>query len=211
LWHTPEGIGVLKSSGITDAAGLKGKTVAAGAGTSDLATFPAFLAASDVAQGMVKVQQVTPGSSNSLMYAKQVDASVNYVQTFAQPPAPVAFLPYYKAGLNGYGTVIITNRSWLSSHADDVRAFLRATGQGLSYTLSPSDTAASYVAAAANRPADYYAAELPLLKPYWTLPAGTTFGRMDASTWSDMIQRLEKYAHMPSINPSTVFTNDYIG
>jgi NitT/TauT family transport system substrate-binding protein len=211
LRHTPEGIGVLKNSGITDAAGLEGKTVAAGSGTSDLATLPAFLAASGVPQGKVNVQQATPGSTNSLLYAKKVDGSVNYVQTFAESPAPVTFLPYYQAGLNGYGTVIIANRSWLSGHAAAMKAFLRASGQGLAYTLSQGSTATSYVAAAANRPANYYAAELPLLKPYWTLPAGTAFGTMDTSTWSDMIQLFEKYAHMPSIDASTVFTNDYVG
>lgn len=206
LRHDAQGVGVLQSSGISQAEDLSGKTLADSFGTSAGVALPAFFEGAGLDSSEVKLETVNPGAGNNLMYAGKVDGSLNYVQTFVNPPEPVNFIPFYKDGIDSYGTVIIANTDWLADNSDAMEKFIAASGEGLKAAMADPQEAGGYVGDAAERPADFYVAEIEALHDYWAVPEDKTFGEMEDANWTALGDALE----IPGSELTSLYTNDYV-
>lgn len=203
LRHSSESIGVASSFGANDPSGLAGATMAdsSGSGSSGEQKLQHFLQSNGIS-GKVKIKEVAPGAGNGLMYAGKVDASYNYAQTFVDAPIGLNILPFYKYGLDFYGTSILANTTWLKSHAELAKEFMAATADGFKFVLENPSEAGKYVGEAAQRDAKYFTDELAILKDYWSLPLNTAFGAMDEEGWQKIVTFLN--ANQPSLQiPST--------
>lgn len=150
-------------------------------------------------------------------YAKgQGDAigeAVNFAPIF-QKTRPSRAMPWANVGYKMPGFSFVVSNSTLSSNADVVARFLKATYKSLAAALKdPTAAAAAYAKSQPTLAQDLVEPEWKLLIPYFCsdaqISAKVPLGYQEASDWSAGIKILQQTGGIPaSVQPDSVYTND---
>lgn len=185
LQNTPASTVTRKDANITDPKQLVGKTMGLNAGSSQTKLLPAFFAKNGI-DGK-KVRQVTIDKSAIIatMLAGKIDASNQFAQTSAKILDQVNIIPWYKYGIDSYGSTLIANKKYLAENPEAARAFVQATMKGLKYTVSNAQGTADILASASQGDVTFFKSELEILRPFMTNAnvEAAGYGTMEESRW----------------------------
>lgn len=197
-------------TGIKTPADLKGKTLAAGAGSVSQLLFPAYAKLAGIDPATVKIQGAQPTALNGLMAQRKVDGlstfllSKKALETASKKE--VVVLPYSTYLGDLYGNAIITKPSLISSNPDLVKRFTTAALKGLQYSIDHPDEAAAILNKAEPTSAVPAAiGEIQAMKPYVSPPGGAPIGSLDQNRVAKSIAILQAAGLMPAgLTPTDV-------
>lgn len=210
---------VMKRTGITRPAELKGKTIATTAGgTSDL-LLPAFLKSTGLAPGDVTVVPLDAALKVSALLQGKIDAMNGPVWTasdFAPAGGANTFL-YADYGVRVVGYGIVTGSETLRNAPDLVRRFIAVTLRAWSYSLThPEEALAALEKASAEnaKPEVRIRNRLDLPQAFELVrPAvpGEPFGTQSEAAWEQTQRLLFEYRAIKDTLPvGAYFTNRFI-
>lgn len=132
LQTTPASVEFFADSGISEPQDLVGITIGGTAGDAMSQTFPAFLAANDLSESDVTVQNVDPAGKIAALVEGRVDAIMGFFHDQAPTIAnlsgkEVDVLRFSEWGVNFLGTGLVTNESFLEANPDVVEGMVAAT------------------------------------------------------------------------------------
>ncbi|MBO9520660.1 MAG: ABC transporter substrate-binding protein [Nocardioidaceae bacterium] len=206
LDHSPSVTATQKSSGITDIAGLKGKSLGDSPAGGMWQRTPALLGANGLTVADIKRVPINQGV-NSALLAGKVDAVNNYAETFAGSADKLNLIPWFEQGVDPVGDVLIVNKDWAKKNPDAVRAFVKATMTGLQKSIADPATAAEVLAKAAqSTDPGYFSDGIELLEPFWTTSGTTTSER-----WAATQELNVKYlGQTKTLTEDQIFTAEYL-
>lgn len=134
--NTPAAVLALKKSGIRTPADLNGKKLGAPVFDAGRKAWPIFAKANNI--GNVSWTAMDPPLRETMLVRGDVDAITGFsftsllnIEARGAKPDEIVVLPYPQYGVKLYGNVIIASESFLRSHPEAVRAFLRAFTKGV--------------------------------------------------------------------------------
>jgi NitT/TauT family transport system substrate-binding protein len=204
-------------SGITQPTDLKGKTVATAAGSVSEQLFPAYAKLAGLDPKSVTMKGVQSTALNGLMKAGSVDALSTFLlsQTALKnlTGQPVTVMPYSQYLSDLFGNAIITTPDTIATKKDLVQRFVKATMQGLQYTVDHPDEAAQILNKAVPTSAVPAAVgEINAMKPYVTPANGAPIGHIDQARLERGITILQGAGLMPAgLTPDKVADFSFIG
>jgi NitT/TauT family transport system substrate-binding protein len=203
--------------GITQPADLKGKTVATATGSVSEQLFPAYAKLAHLDPSTVKIKGVQSTALNGLMKAGSVDALSTFLlsQTALKnlTGKPVTVMPYSQYLSDLFGNAIITTPETIATKKDLVQRFVKASMQGMQYSVDHPDEAAQILNKAvptALVPAAV--GEINAMKPYVTPANGAPIGHIDQARLERGITILQGAGLMPAgLTPDKVADFSFIG
>jgi NitT/TauT family transport system substrate-binding protein len=204
-------------TGITRPTDLKGKTVATAAGSVSEQLFPAYAKLAGLDPKTVTMKGVQTTALNGLMKQKQVDALSTFLlsQTALKniTGKQVVVLPYSQYLSDLFGNAIITSPNEIATKKDLVTRFVKATMQGLQYTVDHPDEAAQILNKAEPTSAIPAAVgEINAMKPYVTPANGAPIGHIDQARLEKGITILQGAGLIPAgLTPDKVADFSFIG
>jgi NitT/TauT family transport system substrate-binding protein len=213
----PVALIVPASSSIHTAADLRGHTIGIPGlyGTSYIA-LKAFLQSAGLSQSSVNIEAIGYTQPAALLGHK-VDAVIDYVNDgvslYAKSNFPVRTLalqqPIVSNGIGVRNTV-------LQSRGSDIRALIKATLQGVAYTITHPARAvqlsAPFVPGLSDPTASADAlAILQATIPFWERSDGKPLGYTSPTLWQEMYAFLRSGGQVTkSVDVATVYTNAYL-
>jgi NitT/TauT family transport system substrate-binding protein len=203
--------------GITQPTDLKGKTVATAKGSVSQVLFPAYAKLAGLDPSTVKINPVASTALNGLMKAGSVDALSTFLlsQTALKTVTgkDVVVMPYSKYLSDLFGNAIITTPDTIATKKDLVQRFVKATMQGLQYTVDHPDEAAQILNKAVPTSAVPAATgEINAMKPYVTPANGAPIGHIDQARLERGITILQGAGLMPAgLTPDKVADFSFVG
>jgi NitT/TauT family transport system substrate-binding protein len=214
LLHSAQATETLKSENVTGPKGLIGKNVGITPAGAERDEITALLKLNGVDPSQVHFVSISANNGKANLLAGSVDAVNFFPPIFADVQDKVAFMPWYKYGLDVYGTTIIANTKFLADNPDAVTGLVHSIMEGLKYTLGHPAQAAQVVATAAKGDPKFFLAELGVYKPYWYDPANQKqgLGYMTDAGWNKTQSIATKYLGLSKAVPLTqIYTNKYLG
>jgi len=224
----PIGVLSLKSSGISKPSDLIGKTVGTPLGSLSAQIFNAFLNKTGL-QGQVNVQYISFPQLAPALFAKKVDAIVQYVANVAglsvqaeQIGEQMSFFRLADYGMPPLGFGILVQKSLIDNDPDVVQAIVNATMTGVRFcVLHTPSCVADLIRAFPNFNYDVSLADTLAHWNYtWGPPFNDTrkvqsltplqLGWQDPGTVAQVVQLAEQIYHVSGIDPNTVFTNQFV-
>ena len=142
----------LKKSGIQSPKDLRGKTIAAPAGTSMRLLFPIFASVNGFDADSVKWLTATPAVKDSLLFRGQADAvtgfpstSVLFLESQGIARSDLVVLSYANYGLDLFGSGLVASETFVAKHPDVLKAFTRAVINGMRDGLANPEAAVASV------------------------------------------------------------------
>lgn len=138
----PYAIVARKSRGIASMADIEGKTI--GVADGDLASklWPAVARHNNIKPGRVKLEKISAAVREPMLSAGQVDAVTGFsflsainLRDRGVPANDLAVLRFSEFGSEVYGHALIVNPKFAADHPDAVKAFVRATIEGIRLTI----------------------------------------------------------------------------
>lgn len=214
LLHSAQATETLRSSGITTVKGLEGKNVGITPSGAERDLITALLKLNGVNPDNVNFVSIQAQSGKANLLSGQVDAVNFFPAIFADVIKQVNFIPWYKYGLDVYGTTIIANTKFIRDNPDAVTGFVHSAMRGLKYTFKRPNQAAQIVAKAAKGDVAFFRTELGIYRPYWYDPAlqKRGLGYMTPARWAKTQAIAVKYLNLPKAVPlNKLYTNKYLG
>jgi NitT/TauT family transport system substrate-binding protein len=201
---------------ITRPTDLKGKTVATASGSVSEQLFPAYAKLAGLDPKSVTMKGVQSTALNGLMKTKQVDALSTFLlsQTALKTITgkDVVVMPYSQYLSDLFGNAIITSPDTIATKKDLVQRFVKATMQGLQYTVDHPDEAAQILNKAVPTSAVPAAVgEINAMKPYVTPANGAPIGHIDQARLERGITILQGAGLMPAgLTPDKVADFNFV-
>lgn len=199
---------------------LVGKIVAYAPSESSGIALNALLAKTGVDGKKISVVNPATGAKNALFLQKRVDAipgnvNVQPAQLEAQG-GKVVYFKFSEFGLSMMAQGITANKAFLEKNPDVVRAFVKASLQGLEDTRK--DPKAAVDALVKINPQQKRDEALLLKQVLVSLEGletentkGKPLGYMDARDWQGMQDTLAQFGGLKKPSPvATIFSNDYL-
>lgn len=216
--RSPYAIIMRADSGVTDARGLQGKTIAATTGEAGLAIFPAILRANKLPPDAVRFLRVDGNAKLVATLENRVAGMLGGLENQAlllpQRGLPVTTLPYADLGVNTVGLAIVAGRDTVARNPDLVRRFARATRAA--FEAAEADPAASIAAVMKLKPdldRDLSLAQLRAGLGLLRSPRGAQqpVGWMAAEDWAETLVLMKEYQELQTDLPATAFwSNDLL-
>jgi NitT/TauT family transport system substrate-binding protein len=213
--RSPYAVIVRADSGITDAKGLAGKTLAATTGEAGLVIFPAILKHNGMPEDAVHFLRVD-GAAKLVAILENRAAGIlggleNQALILPQRGLKVTVLPYADMGVNTMGLAILASRDTIAKNPDLVRRFNIATR--MAFEAAISDPEAAIEAGIKAKPDMDRALSLAQLKAGLTLlksPRGADkpIGWMASEDWSETVTLMKDYQDLHTDLPATAFWTD---
>ena len=213
--RSPYAVIVRADSGITDAKGLAGKTLAATTGEAGLVIFPAILKRNGMPDDAVRFLRVD-GAAKLVAILENRAVGIlggleNQALILPQRGLKVMVLPYADMGVNTMGLAILASRDTIARNPDLVRRFNLATRMAFEAALQ--DPAAAIDAGMKAKPDMDRELSLAQLKAGLTLlksPRGADkpIGWMAADDWSETVTLMKDYQDLHTDLPPTAFWTD---
>jgi NitT/TauT family transport system substrate-binding protein len=210
--RSPYAVIVRADSGITDARGLAGKTIAATTGEAGLAIFPAILKHNDMPEDAVRFLHVD-GAAKLVAILENRAVGIlggleNQALILRQRGLKVTVLPYSAMGVDTIGLMILASHDTIANKPDMVRRFILATR--MPFQAAEKDPEAAIDAGMKAKPDMDRALALEQLKAGLTLlksPHGMDqpIGWMAAQDWADTEQLMKSYQDLHTDLPPTAF------
>jgi NitT/TauT family transport system substrate-binding protein len=213
----PVALIVPTSSSIHTAADLRGRTIGIPGlyGTSYIA-LKAFLQSAGLSQSDVNIEAIGYTQPAALLGHK-VDAVIDYVNDgvslYAKSNFPVRALPLQQPIVsNGIGV----RNAVLQSRGSDIRALIKATLQGVEYTIAHPARAVQLSEAFVPGLNDPTAAAdalttLQATIPFWERSDGKPLGYTSPSLWQEMYAFLQSGGQLTkSVDLAAVYSNAYL-
>jgi NitT/TauT family transport system substrate-binding protein len=203
--------------GITQPTDLKGKTVATASGSVSEQLFPAYAKLAHLDPSTVTIKGVQSTALNGLMKAGSVDALSTFLlsQTALKnlTGKEVTVMPYSQYLSDLFGNAIITTPETIATKKDLVQRFVKASMQGLQYTVDHPDEAAQILNKAVPTSAVPAAiGEINAMKPYVTPANGAPIGHIDQARLERGITILQGAGLMPAgLTPDKVADFSFVG
>jgi NitT/TauT family transport system substrate-binding protein len=201
LQKGPASVEFLSDKNIKSVKDLKGKTVGGTPGDAMYATFPALLAANDMAPSDVTVVNMDAANKIAQLAAGQVDAIMGFFHDQAptiesKTGKEVDHLLFADSGLNMLGTGIVVSDETLSGKKDLVGKFVRATQKSWAEAVKhPEDAAKAMADAAENEPPlEVLVKQLKLATPLLELDSAGAPGVNTDEQWTDTVDIMAKNA-----------------
>jgi NitT/TauT family transport system substrate-binding protein len=142
----------LKKSGIASPKDLRGKTIAAPAGTSVRLLFPIFASVNGFDGDSVKWLTAAPAVKDTLLFRGQADAvtgfpstSILFLESQGIARNDLVVLSYASYGLDLFGSGLVASETFLAKHPDVLKAFTRALIKGMRDSLANPEAAVASV------------------------------------------------------------------
>jgi NitT/TauT family transport system substrate-binding protein len=214
LIHSAQATETLKSSNITDVKGLAGKDIGITPAGAERDLITALLQMNGMSPDDVHFVAIQAQSGKANLLSGKVDAVNFFPAIFADIQPQINVIPWFKYGLDIYGTTIIANTDFLEENPDAVTAFVHSSMEGLQYTLQNPDEAAAIVAKAAKGKPAFFRSELEIYEPYWSDPPlqQEGLGHMTDERWTDTQKVAMQYLGQKKEIPlDQLYTNDFLG
>lgn len=135
IWKSGQfGIQFLESSGISEPADLKGKTIAVAPGTAMVPLVPVFLAANGMSEDDVEIVSATQNAALGLLAKGDIDAIAetpeNTVVPLAAQGLDVGNMYFYNHGVPLVSLSLVAREDKIEENADMYRRFIAATLRG---------------------------------------------------------------------------------
>jgi len=213
---TPSAVEFFSAKEIHKPSDLKGKSIAVTPGDAVFQTFPALLAANNVAPDEVNMVNVDPSGKLSVLMAGKVDAITGFFNDQAptierRSGKKVSVLKYAENGVPFLGDGLLASNDTITSDPALVRAFVQAAIK--SWEAAKNDPAgaiqAMLKAAEKTPPADVLSRQLKLTLQLMNTPAtaGGRPGVDSESDWKQTIQILARYAGLKRAGPPADYWN----
>jgi NitT/TauT family transport system substrate-binding protein len=219
--RSPSIIISLKSSGITSAKDLTGKSIGGTSGEAPLQLLPAYLQANGVDPDSVKIVNIDPAAKIAALLQKRVDAIVAYSSSDlpvaeGQAPGQLSVQHYADAGVVTMSNGIITSTKEIEEHPDVVQGFVKAVQQGFQFCQQNPDEAVKLLTDRFPQTVDAGQAKIALNEVLKNLHTKRTadkpVGYMDPADWQDTLSTLQKYTGLTGVqSPDTYYTNQFVG
>jgi NitT/TauT family transport system substrate-binding protein len=224
----PIGVLSLKSSGISKPSDLIGKTVGTPLGSLSAQMFDAFLNRTGL-QGKINVQYIAFPQLAPALFAKKIDAIVQYVANVAgltvqaeKIGEQMSFFRLADYGMPPVGFGILVQKNLIDNHPDVVKAIVNATMTGIRFCIL--DTPRCVADLIRAYPNFNYDIALADTLAHWNYTWGPPFddtlkvqsltplqlGWQDPGTVAQVVQLAEQIYHVSGIDPNTVFTNQFV-
>ena len=212
---SPYAVIVRADSGITDAKGLAGKTIAATTGEAGLNIFPAILKRNGMPDDAVKFLRVDGAAKLVAILENRAVGILGGVENQAlilpQRGLKVTVLPYASMGVNTMGLAIIATRDTIAKNPDMVRRFNAATREAFEAAIA--DPEAAIAAGRKAKPDMEHDLALAQLKAGLTLvksPRGADkpVGWMSPDDWAETLALMKEYQDLKTDLPATAFWTD---
>ncbi|WP_046472432.1 ABC transporter substrate-binding protein [Allosalinactinospora lopnorensis] len=160
LQTTPSAVQFFAEEEIEEPADLEGLTLASTAGDALTTTFPAFLAANDIDEDAVEIQNTDSAGKISAVASGQTDGLLGFAHDQAPKMAEetgreVDVLRYADWNLNYYGNGLLTSESAVESDEDLVQRMVTATQESWSAAQdNPEKAVAAMEGASEQLPSD---------------------------------------------------------
>jgi NitT/TauT family transport system substrate-binding protein len=214
LLHSAQATETMRSSGVSTVKGLEGKTIGITPAGAERQFIGALFKVNHVDESSVHFVSIQANSGKADLLSGKVEAVNFFPAIFADVKDKVNFIPWFKYGLDVYGTTIIANTNFIDENPQAVTAFVHSAMRGLRYTLRNPNGAAEIVAKAAKGKVPFFRAELGVYKPYWSDPPlqKKGLGYMTPERWNVTQQAAVKYLNLPKPIPlGTLYTNAFLG
>ncbi|HEX2130903.1 MAG TPA: ABC transporter substrate-binding protein [Actinophytocola sp.] len=203
LQKGPASLEFLSDQNISSPQDLKGKTVGGTPGDAMYATFPAWLKANGLKEGDVQVVNMDAANKIAQLAEGQVDAIMGFFHDQgptieARTGKQVDYLLFADSGLNMLGTGIVASEETLSTKADLVSRFVRATQKSWAEAVKDIPAAAKAMADGAENepPVDVLEQQLELAEPLLQLDTAGQPGVNTEEQWSGTIDLMAQYAEL---------------
>jgi NitT/TauT family transport system substrate-binding protein len=214
LVHSAQATETLKSSGITTVQSLADKNVGITPAGAERQLITALFKINKVDPNNVSFVSIQAQSGKADLLSGKVDSVNFFPAIFADVKNKISFIPWFKYGLDVYGTTIIASTKFLQQDPAAVTAFVHDSMRGLQYTLKNPGSAAKIVAAAAKGKVPFFKSELAIYHPYWSDAALQKhgLGYMTAARWKATQRVAVKYLGQKKPIPlSKLYSNAYLG
>jgi ABC-type nitrate/sulfonate/bicarbonate transport system substrate-binding protein len=212
LQKGPASIEFLADKNITKPADLKGKTIGGTPGDALYSTFPAWLKANGMQPSDVKVVNVDAASKIAALAEGRVDAIMGFFHDQgptieARTGKKVGYLLWADWGLNMLGTGIVVHNETISSDAELVKAFVRATQKSWAEAAKDIPGAASAMAEMAENepPQEVLVKQLTLAIPLLDLDKAGAPGVNEESKWAETIDLMKQNANLKEPGPASKY------
>lgn len=184
IYQSPiTGLVALKSSGITSAKDMVGKSFADQPGSTNQLLFPIWAKASGIDPASVTLVPSPPPTLPQLLAAKSVDfigqfaVGLPLIQKAVGDSDEAVFIPYSDKFPDFYGNMVVVSNSFLKENPEAVKNFVAALLKGLEYSVNnPDETADILVKAQPTQDGKVAAAEVVIMKKY--VGSGADIGKM---------------------------------
>jgi NitT/TauT family transport system substrate-binding protein len=213
--RSPYAVIVRADSGITDAKGLAGKTLAATTGEAGLVIFPAILKHNGMPEDAVRFLRVDGAAKLVAILENRATGILGGLENQAlilpQRGLKVTVLPYADMGVNTMGLAILASHDTIAKNPDLVRRFNIATR--MAFEAAMADPEAAIEAGIKAKPDMDRALSLAQLKAGLTLlksPRGADkpIGWMAPEDWSETVALMKDYQDLHTDLPATAFWTD---
>ena len=129
LLHSAQATETLRSSGITTPQGLENKSIGITPAGAERQEIAALFKINNVDTSKVHLVSISASAGKAILLSGQVDAVNFFPPIFAGETNKINTIPWFKYGLDTYGTVIIANTAFLAEEpagGDDLRALRNA-------------------------------------------------------------------------------------
>ena len=214
----PDAIFVREGTGITDPAGLVGKSVVSSPADSSREFFPALATANGFSADEVNFLDVGSESKTRTFVAGEGDAMLNFASDeFAVEDAGVSveLLRYADYGINVISQGIFTSDDFLAENPETVGAFVRASMKGLQFAIDNPEEAVAWndeYRPGAEKP-EQALSELEVSIPLIDPPGGEgdPLGFMPPEEWTASLELLNSVGQLENVpEASEVYTNEFV-
>jgi NitT/TauT family transport system substrate-binding protein len=218
--RTPAVLVSLRSSGISKAADLVGKTIGVRAGSGPVTIFPAYLSASGVDVAKVKQLNMDFSAFIPSLLQKRIDGFVGFAPT--QYPVvkslatePVDVLYFSDAGVVTLSMGIVAHPDTVRDRPEVVRGFVRGLQRGMQWVSRNSDEAAKMMMSLFPRTIKPETAKVSVDISNTFLATPRTqnkpLGYIDPEDARETVEILRKYLNLTKVRePNGYFTNAFI-
>jgi ABC-type nitrate/sulfonate/bicarbonate transport system substrate-binding protein len=214
--HAPVGMAFAPGVTATSPKDLQGQIAGVSLIPSTRASFASMLKAGGVATGSVHV--VDPGFDlvAPLLASKYRAVAVTQFGELVQAEAragKLSYLDFRDWGTPDYSFLaMITDREFAASHPAIVRAFVRATLEGLAYaTANPQEAVDLYVARHPELKKDLLLAQWKAALPSMAVAGTHAAGWQDSASWTALEQWLTKGGVLTKqVDAAAAMTNQYL-
>lgn len=215
----PNAVLALPGSGIRSVRDLKGKNVGTPVPSSQATMLPLFLAANGLSAKDVNLVNLAPTSLVQSLLQHRVDAILGstdayQVQLEQQGAGQLFVAPFATNGVPTVSTSIFANKDWASSHATEVKAFVKASLQGWYFAATNPDKATADVNKLWGAKADKASGpELKSIIAADLLCAGGAkfLGKAEPGQWAKTQDLLSQVGLLPKgVDPTKYYTYDYL-
>jgi len=212
----PSALFALRSSGIRTINDLKGRTIGVpGTYGASYVGLLALLHHAGLSRSSVSIESINytqvPAVANHKVDAAEGYAMNEPIELRAEGKQVTEFDVWRWANLAGAG--ISAGDRFISAHPSIVRAFVRATLQGLAYTLAHPRAAFTISARAvpitSGQTVQWHVLQRAI--DFWRPETGKPLGYVDPAVWSLTDRLLARYGETPHTVPvSSLYSNAYI-